>query len=176
MEQHAEVLIGRPWRQRIPTWRDVVATLLVLGIVILLGSGARQMIAPFVTAQQPRISLSPAALPGYALRTTLRMLAALFASLIFTFIYATPAAKSRRAETVLIPLLDVLQSVPVLGYLSFTVVFFVSLFPGTALGPELAAIFAIFTSQTVPLSKCAKSAKLSPNHRASHCRCWPTSI
>jgi len=75
------------------------------------------------------------------------MLAALAASLIFTFTYATPAAKSRRAETVLIPLLDVLQSVPVLGYLSFTVVFFVSLFPGTALGPELAAIFAIFTSQ-----------------------------
>ena len=47
----------------------------------------------------------------------------------------------------LIPLLDVLQSVPVLGYLSFTVVFFVSLFPGTSLGPELAAIFAIFTAQ-----------------------------
>ena len=77
----------------------------------------------------------------------MRMLAALAASLIFTFIYATPAAKSRRAETVLIPLLDVLQSVPVLGYLSFTVVFFVSLFPGSWLGPELAAIFAIFTAQ-----------------------------
>ena len=147
MEQHAEVLIGRPWRQRIPTWRDAVATLLVLAIVILLGSGAHQMVVPFVTTQQPRISLSPAALPGYALRTTMRMLAALVASLIFTFTYATPAAKSRRAETVLVPLLDVLQSVPVLGYLSFTVVFFVSLFPGTSLGPELAAIFAIFTAQ-----------------------------
>jgi NitT/TauT family transport system permease protein len=147
VEQHAEVLIGGSWHQRVPTWRDAVATLLVLAIVILLGSGAHQMIAPFVTTQQPRISLSPAALPVYALRTTLRMLAALVASLIFTFIYATPAAKSRRAETVLIPLLDVLQSVPVLGYLSFTVVFFVSLFPGTSLGPELAAIFAIFTAQ-----------------------------
>jgi len=147
VEQHAEVLIGRPWHQRVPTWRDAVATLLVLAIVMLLGSGAHQMVAPFVAAQQPRISLSPAVLPVYALRTTLRMLAALVASLIFTFIYATPAAKSRRAETVLIPLLDVLQSVPVLGYLSFTVVFFVSLFPGTSLGPELAAIFAIFTAQ-----------------------------
>jgi NitT/TauT family transport system permease protein len=147
VEQHAEVLIGGAWHQRIPTWRDAVATLLVLAIVILLGSGAHQMIAPLVTTQQPRISLSPAALPVYALRTTLRMLAALAASLIFTFLYATPAAKSRRAESVLIPLLDVLQSVPVLGYLSFTVVFFVSLFPGTSLGPELAAIFAIFTAQ-----------------------------
>ncbi len=121
--------------------------LLVLGIVILLGSGAHEMVAPFVTIRPPRISLSPALLPVYALRTTVRMLAALVASLIFTFAYATPAAKSRRAETVLIPLLDVLQSVPVLGYLSFTVVFFVSLFPGTSLGPELAAIFAIFTAQ-----------------------------
>ena len=77
----------------------------------------------------------------------MRMLAALVASLIFTFTYATLAAKSRRAETVLIPVLDVLQSVPILGYLSFTVVFFVSLFPGNELGPELAAIFAVFTSQ-----------------------------
>jgi NitT/TauT family transport system permease protein len=83
----------------------------------------------------------------YAVRSTLRMLTALVASLIFTLLYATAAAKSRRAEIVLIPVLDVLQSVPVLGYLSFTVVFFVSLFPGNTLGPELAAIFAIFTSQ-----------------------------
>jgi hypothetical protein len=91
------------------------------------------MVAPLVAANQPEISLSPMALPGYALRTTTRMLAALVASLIFTFTYAILAAKSRRAEMVLIPLLDVLQSVPVLGYLSFTVVFFVSLFPGRAL-------------------------------------------
>jgi len=140
-------LIRGAWHQRIPSWRDLVAVFLVLTVVILLGSGARQMVAPFVVAQQSEISLSPAALPGYALRTTLRMLAALGASLIFTFTYATLAAKSRRAEMALIPLLDVLQSVPVLGYLSFTVVFFVSAFPGSALGPELAAIFAIFTSQ-----------------------------
>ncbi|HVX77022.1 MAG TPA: ABC transporter permease subunit [Bradyrhizobium sp.] len=125
----------------------MVATLLLLAIIILLGAGTRQMIAPLSPTEQPEISLSPAVLPGYALRTTIRMLAALLASLIFTFTYATIAAKSRRAEMILIPLLDVLQSVPVLGYLSFTVVFFVSLFPGNILGAELAAIFAIFTSQ-----------------------------
>ncbi|HXX20107.1 MAG TPA: ABC transporter permease subunit [Candidatus Acidoferrum sp.] len=147
MEQHAEILIGKPWRQRIPGWHDVVAMLLLVAVIVLLGSGGRQMVAPFALAQQPTISLSPSVLPGYALRTTMRMLAALVASLIFTFTYATAAGKSRRAEMVLIPLLDVLQSVPVLGYLSFTVVFFVSLFPGSSLGPELAAIFAIFTSQ-----------------------------
>ncbi len=147
MEHHAEVLSGGVWRQHPAGWRDLAAVLLVLTIIILIGAGARQMVAPLVAGQQPEISLSPSALPAYALRTTLRMLAALVASLIFTFTYATLAAKSRRAEMVLIPLLDVLQSVPVLGYLSFTVVFFVSLFPGNVLGAELAAIFAIFTSQ-----------------------------
>jgi NitT/TauT family transport system permease protein len=75
------------------------------------------------------------------------MLAAMVASLIFTVTYGTLAAKSRRAELVLIPLLDILQSVPVLGYISFTVVFFMSLFPGRVAGAEAAAIFAIFTSQ-----------------------------
>jgi NitT/TauT family transport system permease protein len=120
---------------------------LLLAVILLIGTGARQMVGPFTLANAPRISLSPAALPFYTLRTVLRMLAALLASTIFTFTYATVAAKSRRAEMVLIPLLDVLQSVPVLGYLSFTVVFFVALFPGSQLGPELAAIFAIFTSQ-----------------------------
>src|SRR6516165_6899227 len=59
----------------------------------------------------------------------------------------TLSAKSRRAALVLVPLLDILQSVPVLGYISFTVVFFMSLFPGRVAGAEAAAIFAIFTSQ-----------------------------
>ena len=98
--------------------------MLVLAVLLLIASGGREMVRPFAIEHQPEISLSPAALPYYALRTTMRMLAALVASLLFTFTYATLAAKSRRAEMVLIPLLDVLQSVPILGYLSFTVVFF----------------------------------------------------
>ena len=147
MEQHAEVLAGGKWQQRAPNWRDLAALVLIVAVILLIGSGARQMLAPLPAAQQPEISLSPGALPNYALRTTMRMLAALVASFLFTFTYGTAAAKSRRAEMVLIPLLDVLQSVPVLGYLSFTVVFFLSLFPGKVLGMELAAIFAIFTSQ-----------------------------
>jgi ABC-type nitrate/sulfonate/bicarbonate transport system permease component len=147
MEHHAEVLKGGVWHQRIPSRHDLAAVLLVLGTVILLGAGGRQMVAPFVVAHQAHISLSPAALPFYALRTVLRMLATLILSLIFTFTYATLAAKAAAPRWCLIPLLDVLQSVPILGYLSFTVVFFISLFPGYTLGPELAAIFAIFTSQ-----------------------------
>ncbi|WP_426400376.1 ABC transporter permease [Ralstonia sp. R-29] len=147
MEHHAEVLNGGRWLPHIPRWRDLLAMLLVLGMVLLLGGGARQMVGPLVVATQPDVSLSPLALPGYVLRTVMRMLAALALSLLFTVTYATLAAKSRRAERVLIPLLDVLQSVPILGYLSFTVVFFMALFPGNVLGAELAAIFAIFTSQ-----------------------------
>jgi len=130
-----------------PGWRDGAALAIVILIILLLGLGARQMVGPFSATEQPEISISSLVLPYYALRTTMRMFAALAASLLFTFTYATLAAKSRHAEIVLIPLLDVLQSVPVLGYLSFTVVFFMSLFPNNTLGPELAAIFAIFTSQ-----------------------------
>jgi len=147
VQQRVAILRAGFWHRQPANWRDLVALILVVAIILLLGSGARQMVAPFVVAQQPEISLAPSALPNDALRTTMRMLVAMIASLLFTFTYGTAAAKSRRAEMVLIPLLDVLQSVPVLGYLSFTVVFFVSLFPHQALGVELAAIFAIFTSQ-----------------------------
>lgn len=147
MDRHAELPGGKAWRLRRANWRDLLALALIVAIIVLLGSAADQMVAPLAGGRPPAISLSPFELPNYALRTTMRMLAALVASLLFTFIYGTLAAKSRRAEMVLIPLLDVLQSVPVLGYLSFTVVFFVSLFPHRVLGVELAAIFAIFTSQ-----------------------------
>ena len=93
------------------------------------------------------LSLDPWHLPQYAARTTLRMFAALGLSLLFTFTYATWAAKSERAGRVLIPILDILQSVPILGFISITYVFFMSLVPGRVLGAEFAAIFAIFTSQ-----------------------------
>jgi len=130
-----------------PGWRDVVALGMTILIILLLGLGAQQMIGPFSATEHSEISISPLALPYYALRTTMRMFAALAASLLFTFTYATLAAKSRHAEIMLIPLLDVLQSIPVFGYLSFTVVFFMPLLPNSMFGPELAAIFAIFTSQ-----------------------------
>jgi NitT/TauT family transport system permease protein len=95
----------------------------------------------------PDVSLNPRHLPYYAARSTLRMFIALFWSTVFTLIYGYVAAKSRRAERVLIPLLDILQSVPVLGFLSITVTGFIALFPGSLLGLEAASIFAIFTSQ-----------------------------
>ncbi len=133
--------------RRLPNLMDLVAGTLILAGVIYVASIARGTIGPLDAPEATAISLDPLALPGYAVRTTLRMFAALVASLFFTFTYATWAAKSRRAGLILVPVLDILQSVPILGFLTFTVVFFMSLFPGRVLGAELAAIFAIFTSQ-----------------------------
>jgi NitT/TauT family transport system permease protein len=147
MHAHPYLALGRKAGGLLPNRWDLVAIPLVLGAVVLILLGLHQASVPLGEIEGTTVSLDPANLPDYALRTTLRMLAALAASLIFTFIYATLAAKSRYAEMILVPVLDVLQSVPVLGYISFTVVFFLSLFPGSVLGAELACIFAIFTSQ-----------------------------
>ena len=130
-----------------PNRWDLLALPLVIGLLALVAIGGHQMAAPLESVEAAPVVLDPWMLPEYALRSTLRMLAAMAASLVFTFTYATLAAKSRRAGMVLIPVLDVLQSVPVLGYISFTVVFFLALFPGSVMGAECAAIFAIFTSQ-----------------------------
>src|SRR5499433_3167874 len=130
-----------------PNIWDIVALILVIGAMVLIVYGGEQTTLPLSSLDVTPVSLDPANLPLYALRTTMRMLLAIVCSIIFTFVYAALAAKSRRAEMVLIPLLDILQSVPILGFLTFTVVFFMNLFPGRVLGLELAAIFAIFTSQ-----------------------------
>jgi NitT/TauT family transport system permease protein len=130
-----------------PNIWDVVAFSLIIGGFVLVAHEAQVTTLPLAVIDAVPVSLDPANLPDYALRTMMRMVAAILASLVFTLSYATLAAKSRRAELVLIPLLDILQSVPVLGFLSFTVAFFLGLFPGRVLGAEFAAIFAIFTSQ-----------------------------
>jgi NitT/TauT family transport system permease protein len=131
----------------LPNRWDIVAGLCVLGVLVAVAHAARGTLAPLSAPDASAVSLDPIYLPYYALRTTLRMFGALVASLLFTLTYATVAAKSRRAGQLMIPVLDILQSVPILGFLSFTVVFFMSLVPGRVLGAELAALFAIFTSQ-----------------------------
>jgi NitT/TauT family transport system permease protein len=131
----------------VPGRWDVIAFVLVFAGFAYLADAAHGLTGSLAHLEAQPISLDPRYLPGYAARTALRMLVAMVASLVFTFTYGTLAAKSRRAATVLIPLLDILQSVPILGFLSVTVVFFLSLAPGRVLGAEFAAIFAIFTSQ-----------------------------
>src|ERR1700742_2710125 len=156
---------------------DVVALVIVLGLLVALGEASRGLLEPLAKLKATPISLDPSQLPFYAARSTLRMFAALAISLVFTFTYATWAAKSPRAGKLLVPILDILQSVPILSFISITVVFFMSLAPGRVLGAEFAAIFAVFTSQawnmafsfyqslrTVPLelTEAAESFRLSP--------------
>jgi NitT/TauT family transport system permease protein len=139
-------LIAWPSRLRPNLW-DLVALPIVLGAIALIAWGGVAMSARYQIGEVLPISLDPFQLPEYALRTVLRMVCALVASLVFSLVYAAVAAKSRQGEKILIPILDILQSVPILGFLSITVTAFIALFPGRLLGVECAAIFAIFTSQ-----------------------------
>lgn len=167
-------------RWPIPNYWDLIAMVLVIGCVILLCLSAKKMLAPFNVGDVLHISLSPKMLPDYALRTTLRMFIALFCSLVFTLVFGTWAAKNKHAERLLIPFIDVMQSVPILSFLSITIIGFIALFEGSLLGPECAAIFVIFTSQvwnmtlsfyqsmrTVPLSleEAANIFQLTPWQR-----------
>lgn len=131
----------------IPNIWDAMALVIVLGAIIFLVMGAGQMAGHFHLGQQIPISLNPIHLPYYALRSVMRMFLALLCSCLFTFTIGTLAAKNAHAERILVPMIDVLQSVPVLGYLSFTMVGFITLFHGSMLGPECASIFVIFTAQ-----------------------------
>jgi NitT/TauT family transport system permease protein len=139
-------IVAWPSRLRPNVW-DGVALPLVLGTLVVIAWASKQMNAPYQLGEALPISLDPRNLPEYGLRTVLRMALALGVSLAFSLAYAALAAKIRRAEKLLIPVLDILQSVPILGFLSITVTGFVALFPGRLLGYECAAIFAIFTSQ-----------------------------
>ena len=120
---------------------------LVLLVLALLAYGGSHMAQPYQLGEVLPLTLDPSALPYYLMRTSLRMFLALGASLIFACVFAVLAAKYRAAERVLVPLLDILQSIPILGFLSITVAGFIALFPGNLFGVECAAIFAIFTSQ-----------------------------
>jgi NitT/TauT family transport system permease protein len=172
-------LIAWPSRLR-PNFWDLAALPIVLALIALVAWGGEAMSVHYRVGEALPISLDPLRLPEYALRTVLRMAWALVASLVFSLAYAALAAKSRQAEKILIPVLDILQSVPILGFLSITVTGFIALFPGRLLGVECAAIFAIFTSQawnmtfsvyqalrTVPLElvEAARMYHLSPWRR-----------
>ena len=126
---------------------DLIATVVIIGLIVWAGDASRGLLAPLSQLHESPLSLDPANLPFYAARTTLRMFSALGLSLLFTLTYATWAAKNERAGRLLVPILDILQSVPILGFISITIAFFMSLAPGRVLGAEFVTIFAIFTSQ-----------------------------
>lgn len=130
-----------------PNRFDLALLPIILAAIVLVAYAARQMNVPYTPGEPLSVSLDVAQLPYYLLRTSIRMLLALGASLLFSFAFAAIASRNRTAEKVMVPALDILQSIPVLGFLSITVTGFIALFPGSLVGVECAAIFAIFTSQ-----------------------------
>jgi NitT/TauT family transport system permease protein len=129
--------------ERAFTWGDVIVILLM---AVLLYGGARLAFASPSIIEGPQISLSPSALPWYTLLSVGRMLAAYVLSLLFTLTYGRSAAYNRRAELILLPLLDVLQSVPILSFLPVVLLGLSAILP-QRIATELAAIILIFTSQ-----------------------------
>jgi NitT/TauT family transport system permease protein len=126
---------------------DLLLLILIFSVLFFLAWAGQQMATPYSLGEPLPISLNPMHLPFYALRTVIRMFIALFFSILFTFIVGSFAAKNRRAEQIIIPAIDILQSVPVLSFLAITITGFIHLFPGSLLGPECASIFVIFSAQ-----------------------------
>ena len=129
------------------SWVDAAVALGLSALVWLVLSLGGDMRVHFDELHPPPLSLDVWLIPYYTARTVLRMAIAFAFSLLFTFVWGYVAAKSPRARKLMLPLLDILQSVPVLGFLSVTVTGFLALFPGSLLGVECASIFAVFTAQ-----------------------------
>jgi NitT/TauT family transport system permease protein len=172
--------LGTAEIRRTFSWVDLVILLSVFGLAWTILHFGQGMTVHFDESQSPEISTDIRNIPYYAGRTVLRMWVAFGFSLLFTFAVGYAAAKNRVARSIILPALDILQSVPVLGFLSITVTGFMALFPGSLLGVECASIFAIFTGQvwnmafgfyhsmvTIPndLQEAATNFRLSPWQR-----------
>lgn len=131
------------WKSSFPADAAVFGSL--LAIVYALFVSGRIWFAPFTPVAE--ISASPRALPLYAAYSFVRIAIAYLLALLFALAYGFAAAKSERAAKILLPLLDILQSIPVLSFLPGVMLAMVALFPGRQLGLELGSILLIFTGQ-----------------------------
>jgi NitT/TauT family transport system permease protein len=129
------------------SWIDGIVLLTLFGVLWSVMHFGHGMLVAFDPAHVPELDFSTDQIPYYAGRTLLRMWIAFSFSLVFAISVGYLAAKNSTARAIILPALDILQSVPVLGFLSATVTGFMALFPGSLLGVECAAIFAIFTGQ-----------------------------
>jgi NitT/TauT family transport system permease protein len=134
----------RPYTSRRFGTIDLVVILAVVAAISFLVLAAARWATPLTPAVT--INLSPSALPAYAGYSLLRMILGYLLSLIFTLIYGQIAATRRRAETVMIPLLDILQSIPILSFLPTVILLLVAAFPNSNIGLELSSVIFIFTS------------------------------
>jgi NitT/TauT family transport system permease protein len=134
-----------PEDQRRLSLIDLAIVLGLIGGVVALAEAASLWTAPFQT--QAHIDLSPSALPGYSLASVIRMTAAYTLSITFSLVYGKMIASGPWAERLLLPVLDILQSIPILSFMPGVVLALVAIFPTNNVGLELAAILLIFTSQ-----------------------------
>jgi NitT/TauT family transport system permease protein len=125
--------------------KDVPIFLAVFSVFYTFLAVARYWFTP--VSSQTEIDLSPRALPAYAMFSVMRITIAYVISLVFSIVYGYVAAYNARAERVMIPLLDTLQSIPVLSFLPGVMLAMVALFPGRQLGIELGSILLIFSGQ-----------------------------
>ena len=130
----------------LPNIWDLFAFSFILAVFIFFSLTLQGMVGG-AELQSPGIDLAISALPKYAAYSVVRMFVALFFSLVVAFALGTLAARSVVAERLVIPLVDVLQSIPILGYLTLAAAAFAKVFQGGVLGFEIVAVFAIFTSQ-----------------------------
>ncbi|MDK2821589.1 MAG: NitT/TauT family transport system permease protein [Clostridia bacterium] len=126
---------------------NIILTIVVVSLLVAFAYFAYQGHQIISMVEDSMVVTSIGVLPYYAFRSFLRMLGAYILSFIFTLIYGYKAGTDPKAERYLIPILDILQSVPILGFFPAAVYFFVSIFKGGLVGVELASIFLIFTSQ-----------------------------
>ncbi len=125
---------------------DILTSVLICGLFVAFILGLNMM-GGEINSSTSQINLDPKNLPFYCFKTAIRFICAMIFSVIFAILYATIAAKNKRMGKLLIPVLDLFQSVPVIGYISFSVTFFIGLFPNSMLGIEFASVFAILTAQ-----------------------------
>jgi NitT/TauT family transport system permease protein len=152
-------------RPQTPRWVDALMLVVVLAIVYGVLRAVMTWRAPLSSGT--RVSLGLWHLPLYAALSTLRMALAYVISLVFSLVYAKVAAASRTAERFMLPLLDILQSIPILSFMPGVVIGLASLFPGRALGLELAAILLIFTSQAWNMAFSFHQSLLTIPHELS---------
>jgi NitT/TauT family transport system permease protein len=140
--------LAAPEGRRSFSFVDVLVFAGILGVLWSVLEFGKGMVMRFdASSQSLAISTDLSQIPYYAGRTLLRMWIAFGFSLLFTFAVGYAAAKNRIARAIILPFLDIMQSLPVLSFLTITITFFIGLFPGSLLGVECASIFAVFTGQ-----------------------------
>ncbi|HIE8915822.1 TPA: ABC transporter permease [Klebsiella variicola subsp. variicola] len=135
-------------RSKTTSWlNDVVVCFIFMASIASFIYGWQGMHSVFNGRDLPVISLDYHVLPYYTLRTTMRLVIGLFYSMLFSIVFAVLAAKYAPMRRVILPFVNFMESVPLVGFLTFTTAFFLGLYPHSVMGLEGLAIFAVFTAQ-----------------------------